>query len=154
MERDPDSGVCNVCGVEFPVGSGLWAVLDHVRLLHPDLYGDGPQRWPDGSLVVHEELAPAEFATRPTCPDCAVAIGTAHEDGCDVARCWETGGQRLACGLFHDHDCGQDVWSGRWPGDEDCERLGWFDEQGRHDLNRLAREAVWDRTTRRWVGGV
>jgi hypothetical protein len=27
-------------------------LLDHLRVLHPDDYGDGPLRWPDGALVV------------------------------------------------------------------------------------------------------
>ncbi|MFM2078880.1 MAG: hypothetical protein RJA49_2770 [Actinomycetota bacterium] len=48
-----------------------------------------------------------------TCPDCAIEPGAAHEDGCDVARCLVTGGQRLACRDDHDH--GRDVWTGGWP---------------------------------------
>lgn len=27
-------------------------ILDHLRVIHPDHYGDGPQRWPDGQLVI------------------------------------------------------------------------------------------------------
>lgn len=90
--------------------------------------------------------------------------------------------QRLLCGfpdrdeLDVDHNCGKDVWTGRWPGEEDAERLGWWvywdgpspergwDYRGRGwvrvsadhpgaqpDLNRLVREATWDRETCRWV---
>lgn len=47
------------------------------------------------------------------CPDCAVRAGGEHDDGCDVARCLVTGGQRLMCD--EDHDCGRQLWSGRWP---------------------------------------
>jgi hypothetical protein len=52
-----------------------------------------------------------------TCPDCGVPAETAHEDGCDVARCTLDGMQRLN----HDHPnpaegWGQ-VWTGLWPGD-------------------------------------
>ena len=37
-------------------------VLDHLRLIHPDAYGDGPLTWPDGSLVVVDEtLTPEDF---------------------------------------------------------------------------------------------
>ena len=36
---------CHLC--HEPVAS-----LDHLRLLHPDVYGDGPARWPDAGLVV------------------------------------------------------------------------------------------------------
>jgi hypothetical protein len=33
------------------------------QLMHPDRYGDGPQRWPDGSLVVLDAtLEPGEFS--------------------------------------------------------------------------------------------
>ena len=39
-----------------------WEMVDHLRLIHPDVYGDGPQRWPDGSVVVVDcTLTPAEF---------------------------------------------------------------------------------------------
>lgn len=37
-------------------------MVDHIRLMHPDVYGDGPQRWPDGSVVVVDcALEPGEF---------------------------------------------------------------------------------------------
>lgn len=65
--------------------------------------------------------------------------------------------------LDDDHDCGQDIWTGEWPGEDDCRRLGWFqrgvtdsrrcgpDEPGAiPDLNRLQMEAVWNRQAKRW----
>jgi hypothetical protein len=89
----------------------------------------------------------------PTCPDCFVAVGTAHisydYDGCDVARCLVTGRQRLSCEA--DHDCGLDVWSGWWPGDLDCQYLGWMLGPGMPDLNRLYTEGVWDPERCLWV---
>lgn len=125
-------------------------------------------------------------ATTPRCPDCHVPAGTQHDDGCDVARCPWTGLQRLGCWYFNDravlevdHECGHDVWTGRWPGDEDAERLGFWclwdgpipDHPGgvtvhrgrgwvrvpaatpdaQPDLNRLVLEGRWDRNTRKWV---
>lgn len=105
------------------------------------------------------------------CTDCGVKPGTPHEEGCDVARCLYHGGQRLTCLLDgEDHDCGQDVWTGEWPGYEDCRRLGFwcYEVPGRGftrcdashplampDLNRLhvseARgEARWSQETLRW----
>ncbi|MBW4717355.1 hypothetical protein KZQ38_09260 [Saccharothrix sp. SC076] len=88
------------------------------------------------------------------CPDCGVAVGEAHEydeydGGCDIARCLATGHQRLMCDL--DHDCGQDIWTGWWPGHTDCERLGWMLAPGFPDLNRLYTQAVWDSERHTWV---
>jgi hypothetical protein len=37
-------------------------LLDHLRLLHPDVWGDGPLRWPDGRVVVYDTtLEPGDF---------------------------------------------------------------------------------------------
>lgn len=113
------------------------------------------------------------------CGDCGVIVGFAHREGCDVARCLWTGRQRISCDEFMDgnfnrvkgrHDCGNEVWTGEWPGDADARRFGWFSywgpdygEQGwvrcgpdhpgaGPDLNRLHNptEARWDRVTLRW----
>lgn len=116
-----------------------------------------------------------------TCRDCGVAPGRPHVPGCDVARCLATGWQAISCpsgtyreygdedgegppGDYHD-DCGEDVWTGVWPGVEDCRRLGfwtrWVEGQGwervdashpeaTEDLNRLRAAAVWDPKARRW----
>jgi hypothetical protein len=60
------------------------------------------------------EILGLEFVpTSDDCPDCGVAPGRRHHAGCDVARCLETGHQRLSCA--GGHDCGQDVWTGEWP---------------------------------------
>jgi hypothetical protein len=38
-------------------------MLDHLRVVHPDVWGDGPQRWPDGRIVVYDAtLEPGDFA--------------------------------------------------------------------------------------------
>lgn len=100
------------------------------------------------------------------CPDCAVEPGTEHTDGCDVARCLETGLQRLSC-LQRWHDCGNEVWSGTWPGEAECREYGLFaylvpngnpswrpcgpdHPEAVPDLNRLIVEGWWDREARRW----
>lgn len=129
------------------------------------------------------------------CHDCGVAPGMAHLDGCDTARCLVTGGQRLSCPgegydgedgsfFFEDaahvgQDCGQDIWSGDFPGRDDAARLGFWcrwvdrvtgepiefslgrggtwqscretDEGARPDLNRLHPPyAYWSEKTLRW----
>jgi hypothetical protein len=46
-------GVCLVC----PDGDNTVPdaeLLDHLRVQHPGLYGDGPACWPDGGVVVHD----------------------------------------------------------------------------------------------------
>lgn len=110
-----------------------------------------------------------------SCPDCAAEIGERHDDGCDVARCLATGGQRLQCDpdeQDHGHNvdgfmwsCAPDVWTGEWPGEEDCRRLGFWctdpqfppmrpcapDHPGAFpDLNRLVPECEWDPVMQRW----
>jgi hypothetical protein len=106
---------------------------------------------------------------RERCPDCQVGVGVEHSDGCDVARCMDNGGQRLACSAFqetrHAGYCGDDTWSGYWPGVMECEEFGWWSRMApgvgwqsfdfwfpgaAHDLNRLVLEGVWDREARRW----
>jgi len=81
------------------------------------------------------------------CPDCAVAAKEAHEDGCDVARCLNTGAQRLGCDCGV---CGLDVWDGLWPGTMTAYEKGWVVYDGASgslifDYNRVA---VFDQTGR------
>lgn len=104
------------------------------------------------------------------CPDCGVAPGQLHEDGCDVARCKNTGMQRLSqAGCTDEKRCrgilGQGAlfpqcrtrWSGEWPGLAECRALGWYaylkpgvgwqpcgpDHEGAvEDLNRLITEGA------------
>lgn len=42
------------------------ALVDHLRNVHPDLYGDGPECWSDGAVVVHDmTLEPRDFQGGP-----------------------------------------------------------------------------------------
>lgn len=102
------------------------------------------------------------------CHDCGAEPGEAHRDGCDTARCLRTGTQRLACNPDDEHPeegCGQDVWTGQWPGEADCIRLGWYSyfdpfrgwvrcgpdhPEAGPDLNRLRMDATWNRELLRW----
>lgn len=109
----------------------------------------------DNNESAHGEQ-PRLLGFEATCPDCAVAVGEPHvydecDGGCDVARCLDTGLQRLLCDLDHDRDCGRDIWTGWWPGLVDCEQFGWMHGPGFPDLNRLYTEATWDRARCAWV---
>jgi hypothetical protein len=53
-----NTGWCNLC----PGPVETVHLLDHIRNLHPEQYGDGPERWPDGGLVVVDTtLTPDDF---------------------------------------------------------------------------------------------
>lgn len=52
---DPNTGYCHLCAAPLTPGD-LDAILDHVRVIHPDAWGDGPERWPDGGLVMEVEI--------------------------------------------------------------------------------------------------
>jgi hypothetical protein len=55
---DGPDGHCHCCHEQVPGAE----MLDHLRVVHPDVYGDGPERWPDGSLVVVDgTLGPEDF---------------------------------------------------------------------------------------------
>lgn len=50
-------GSCEVCGEQIVPGT-LNDILDHLRVVHPNIYGDGPEMWPDGGPVItfHESV--------------------------------------------------------------------------------------------------
>ena len=59
---------CNLCNEDFPsrteggIAGAAVDVVDHLRVHHPEAYGDGPERWPDGTLVVEDDtLEPRDF---------------------------------------------------------------------------------------------
>ena len=53
-------GVCHVCDDDTIPDTEL---LDHIRVMHPDAWGDGPEKWPDGEFVIHDgTLDPSDFA--------------------------------------------------------------------------------------------
>ena len=69
-----------------------------------------------------------------------------------MQRCPHCGGQALGCVGFDPNDPGREPWTGKWPGEADCERLGYFinDDRDFPDLDRLFRECDWNRERQRW----
>lgn len=50
---------CQLCP---EVLTGITEADDHLRVMHPEEYGDGPQRWPDGGVVLDDQtLDPKDF---------------------------------------------------------------------------------------------
>jgi hypothetical protein len=82
---------------------------------------------------------------RGPCPDCGAAIGQRHNSGCDVERCPHCGWAALGCAHFHGDDPRREVWTGKWPGEEDCKRLN-FLVNGDPDFP----DCVWDADAQRW----
>lgn len=88
------------------------------------------------------------------CPGdkCNAPVGLPHTSECDVARCLVTGTQRrliehiknLAPEDREAHKCGNDVWTGYWPGDYEAALYG----VQRNDVQRMGR---WDVDRLQWV---
>ncbi len=93
-------------------------------------------------VKLHGSLYPRESARTSPCSDCGVGVGNPHIDWCDLARCLETGTQRISCAERHDH--GRDIWTGEVPGAADSERLGVLPAE-------LGLVAVWDQERAEWV---
>jgi len=107
------------------------------------------------------------MTTTDRCPDCGVAPGQFHSAQCDIEQCPYCGGQLLACPCEPRPPMDDRLpWGGAWPGADACRRFGWFaqfvagagwvpcqsgDPDAVEDLNRLHRDATWDREEKRFV---
>ena len=72
--------------------------------------------------------------------------------GCDIERCPHCGWQALGCAQFDPNDARRQAWNGKWPGEDDCERLGFYSngDPDFPDLNWLFTDCVWDADAQRW----
>lgn len=118
--------------------------LDEMCQIIAGEWGDS-DGFPDGDEI--RKVLTLPYPGRP-CPDCAVLVGHAHEDGCDIAACTLCGHQRITCAhVFGEGGWGQ-IWDGTMPGVADARRFS-------VDLNELGRMAnaglvEWDQTHQRW----
>jgi hypothetical protein len=92
-----------------------------------------PPQWLLDGLYVEDK-------SNRNCPDCGVAVGIVHQEGCDVARCTKCGEQRLGCSCKRGSG---DIWTGLWPGTQeayDNKYVVYDTATGRivFDLNRAA----------------
>ena len=106
------------------------------------------------------------------CPDCDAGIGALHVEGCDVEQCPYCGGQLISClcpGQIKFEEVPADdrmPWTGAWPGTVECVKFGWYarlvpsqgwvpcgpkEPEAYPDLNRLHKEARWNRKLKRFV---
>jgi hypothetical protein len=115
---------------------------------------------------------PAQFIVHSNeCPDCAAEVGQLHRRGCAQEICPYCGDPPTCCECEHGCDGVPDDDRMPWTGDHPlwaaCREFGWYvnkvpgregwtpckpDEPGAvEDVDRLFRDAVWDRQAKRWV---
>ncbi|MGW1616052.1 hypothetical protein ACWCQZ_42710 [Streptomyces sp. NPDC002285] len=110
-----------------------------------------------GARLQHlvDAAADAQSAGGP-CPSCYVPVGSLHTDYCSLARCAFTGLQRSGCD--HPTDRCRTRWTGRLPGETECQEYGFYARLGSNgwescaadhpdampDFNRLYAECWWD----------
>jgi hypothetical protein len=60
-------GRCFVCPTHREIPEV--ALLDHLREMHPEIWGTGPKRWTNGDVIVFDAaLVPGDFSgVRPVC---------------------------------------------------------------------------------------
>ena len=114
------------------------------------------------------------------CPNCNVNEGEYHLACCDIETCPVCGGQALQCfsdcsisGVIiagcENEELSEDdriKWDGKWSGIAECQEFGWYskftqefgwitcnkdDPDASEDVNRLSRDAHWNRKKQRWV---
>ncbi|MGI5526888.1 YgjP-like metallopeptidase domain-containing protein [Streptomyces syringium] len=112
-----------------------------------------------GHLTPTQDTTPTD-----ACLACSAPRNTFHTEHCTTALCARTGRQRRDCG--HDGPACNTIWTGQQPGTAECTEYGFFrrytpglgyepcnadDPHAEPDLNRLARECIWDIRTQRMV---
>lgn len=89
------------------------------------------------------------------CNQCGTSPGELHREWDDIARCYESGEQLIACSGDHGGPCSPSRWDGEYPGVKQCRGLGLFvvDPQfGKtEDLNKFASlPKTWSPDSQSW----
>ena len=89
--------------------------------------------------------------TAHTMPDSGAPSPSAIARAADIERCYHCG-QALGCLHFDPNDARRQAWNGKWPGEDDCERLNFFVNGSPDfpDLNWLFTDCVCDADSGRW----
>jgi hypothetical protein len=100
-----------------------------------------------------EEIIMAECNR--VCDQCGALPGELHREWDDIARCFESGEQLIACSEEHVESCSPSRWDGEYPNIKKCRALGLFivDPQfGKtEDLNKFASlPKEWNRDSQEW----
>lgn len=162
---------CELCGKVCRVGFTDWSLGVNGRRRHVDGHpycsmwaernaGEVRQAAQEDLVAVPQE--PAEH----NCQGCGCRAGELHEDGCDVERCPDCGGQMISCDCDRHRTYPRLPWTGTWPGEAECREFGWWsrfvpgegwvrcaptDEGAGPDLNRLPVDAEWSAEKGRFV---
>lgn len=105
--KDDSSGICFTGIVDsIPASDGPLRALDTIVFGPEHIQG----------IETDEEVEEASFSL---CPDCGVAPGSPHEEGCDIEMCSVCGHQRLGCVMYLSNCKGHDASASRWTGDMD-----------------------------------
>lgn len=147
-----------------PLAIATKAIADFIDILVVDPDEDGEDS-AGGRISFEPATTPVGFQFK--CPGCGVDVGQEHDTsrGCDVEQCPECGCQALSCRCTNTP--APLVWTGLWPGAAECAEFGWWAVRNPngpgwiavpagtagavHDLNRLRRDARWDKLLRGWV---
>lgn len=102
---------------------------------------------------------------------CGAKPGEPHKDWDDVARCYISGQQLIACGDYWlvdeydnetpnpDHQCHPSIWDGDYPGVKQCQKYGLYTtgvvgiDGPTEDLSALSVYGTWDIETQQHVIG-
>ena len=97
--------------------------------------GYGPHRkLSKEAALINSKLRKIDYLKKRDCPSCGVKPGEKHKDGCNIEGCPLCGERGLTCECENIPDGEHRVYTGLFPGTEECLEYGlwckWEDEKG------------------------